>query len=138
MGSMALKVTAAFFDSKGMKYEISDDGRAIITGFGLQNLEGVKITIIFDDNDRTVALRAFSILKIPDSKVNNMFAVVNALNQKFRWIKFIIDEEDNTIDAADDAVIQLDSCGDEVMELCLRFASIVDDAYPEIMASMFG
>ena len=138
MGSMALKVTAAFFDSQDMKYSITDDGKAIITGFGLQNLESVKITIIFDDNDRTVGLRAFSILKIPDSKVNNMFAVVNALNQKYRWIKFIIDEEDNTLTAADDAVVQLDSCGDEVMELCLRFASIVDEAYPEIMASIFG
>ena len=106
--------------------------------FGTTTTRISAFTIIFDDNDRTVGLRAFSILKIPDSKVNNMFAVVNALNQKYRWIKFIIDEEDNTLTAADDAVVQLDSCGDEVMELCLRFASIVDEAYPEIMASIFG
>ena len=138
MSSMAAKVTAAFFDSKGMSYDMSPDGMAITTGIALKNIAGVKILIVFDKGDSSVAIRAFNIAKVPDDKKDGMFAAVNALNHKFRWIKFVIDEEDNTIVVEDDAVIQIDSCGEEVFELCLRLASIVDEAYPEIMSSIFG
>ena len=138
MSSMAAKVTAAFFDSKGLKYDMSSDGMAITTGFALKNIAGVKILIVFDPDDGSVGLRAFNIAKIPDEKKDSMFAAVNSLNHKFRWIKFVIDEEDNTITVTDDAVIQLDSCGEEVFELCLRLAGIVDEAYPEIMSSIFA
>ncbi|MBO4450503.1 MAG: YbjN domain-containing protein [Clostridiales bacterium] len=138
MSSMAAQVTAAYFDSKGLIYDMSDDGHAISTGFELNNREGLKILIIFDPNDESVALRAFNVAKIPADKKDSMFAVVNSLNTKYRWIKFVIDEEDNTITAEDDAVIQLDSCGEEVLECCKHIVAIVDKAYPEIMASLFG
>ena len=138
MGSMAAQVTAAFFDSKGIRYDMSDDGQAISTGFEMDNREGLKILIVFDPGDESVALRAYNVAKIPANKTDSMFAVVNYLNTKYRWIKFVIDEEDNTITAEDDAVIQLDSCGEEVLECCRHIVGIVDRAYPEIMASIFG
>ncbi len=135
---MAAKVTAAYFDSEGLNYTMSEDGYAITTGFGLKTVEGIKILIVFDEGDHSAALRVYGIAKFPDEKKEKMYELVNSLNTQFRWIKFTIDAEDNTIDASDDAVIQLDSCGEEVMELCLRFASIVDKAYPEIMKSIFA
>lgn len=138
MGSMAAQVTAAFFDSKGINYDLSEDGMAIITGFALDNRDGLKILIIFDPGDESVALKAFNVAKIPAAKKDSMFAVVNSLNAKYRWIKFVIDEEDNTITAEDDAVIQLDTCGEEVLECCKHLVGIVDQAYPDIMASIFG
>lgn len=138
MSSIAAKVTAAFFDSKGFNYDMSDDGMAITTGFALENCEGVKILIVFDDDDHSVAIRALNIVKIPDAKKDDMYTLVNELNRKFRWIKFVIDDEDNTINAEDDAIIQLDSCGEEVFECSLHFAAIVDEAYPEIMKKIFA
>ena len=138
MRSMAAEVTAEFFDSKEFCYDMSEDGRAITIGFELKNRDGIKILIVFDPGDESVALRVYNIAKIPSEKKDDMFAVVNSLNQKYRWIKFVIDEEDNTINAEDDAVIQLDSCGEEVLKCCLHFAAIIDQAYPEIMTSIFG
>ena len=138
MGSMAAQVTAAFFDSKGIRYDLTEDGHAIITGFQMDNREGLKLLIFFDPGDESVAIRAFNVAKIPANKTDSMFAVVNYLNTKYRWIKFVINEEDNTITAEDDAVIQLDSCGEEVLECCKHLVEIVDEAYPEIMASIFG
>ena len=136
--NMAVKMTAAYFDSKELSYTISEDGQAIATGFGLQNVDRVKILIVFDEGDHTVGLRALGIAKFPESKKDEMFPLVNTLNQEFRWIKFVVDEEDLVINAEDDAVIQLDSCGEEVFELCLHFAAIVDNAYPIIMKSLFA
>ena len=37
-----------------------------------------------------------------------------------------------------DAVVQLDTCAEEMFELMVRAAQIVDDAYPDIMKALWG
>ncbi len=139
MSNAAAKVTAAYFDSEGFKYDLTGENQdRIITGFGLDNKDSIKILIAFDDSETSVGLRAFDIAKFPQDKMPEMFVLVNMLNSKFRWIKFVVDPEDCTISAEDDAVIQIDSCGQEIMELCMRMAGIVDEAYPIIMKACFA
>ena len=133
MSSMAAKITAAYFESKELDYMISEDGSVITTEFNLENLDGINVFIRFDPGDHTVHLRTSSIITFPKSKMETMYPLVNALNGRFRWIKFVVDEENKSIIAEDDAVIQLDSCGEEVLECSLHFAKIVDAAYPVIM-----
>ena len=123
MSSMAAKITAAYFESKELDYMISEDGSVITTEFGLENLDGINIFIRFDPS---------SIITFPKVKTESMYALANALNGRFRWIKFVVDEENLSLIAEDDAVIQLDSCGEEVLECSLHFAKIVDAAYPVI------
>lgn len=132
MSSMAAKITAAYFESKELDYMISEDGSVITTEFGLENLDGINIFIRFDPGDHTVHLRTSSIITFPKVKTESMYALANALNGRFRWIKFVVDEENLSLIAEDDAVIQLDSCGEEVLECSLHFAKIVDAAYPVI------
>ena len=139
MSNAAAQMTAAYFDSKDFKYDLTGDNQdRIITGMGLENKDGIKFLIAFDDSETSVAIRAFDIAKFPQDKMPEMFVLANMLNSKFRWIKFVVDPEDCTISAEDDAVIQLDSCGAEIFELCLRMANIVDDAYPIIMKACFA
>ncbi len=138
MASMAAKVTAAFLESKGMNFDLIEEKNVIVTGFGLDNLEGIKVIINFDEGDETVGVRAYGIAKFPESKIDAMYKLVNSLNVQFRWIKFVVDEEDFCINAEDDAIIQLDSCGEEVFRCCLHFATIVDEAYPIIMKGVFA
>ena len=134
MGSIAAKLTAAYFESKNLDYILSDDGSMITTQFSLENMEGFNVFISFDQGDHTVHLRTSNIITFPGSKMENMYPLVNALNSRFRWVKFILDEENKSVIAEDDAVIQLDSCGEEVFECSLHFAKIVDAAYPLITA----
>lgn len=139
MSNAAAQMTAAYFDSQDFKYDITgDDQEKIITGVGLKNKDGIKMLIVFDDTEKSVAIRSFDIAKVPEDKIPEMMLVANLLNMKFRWIKFVVDPEEGSIRAEDDAVIQLDSCGAEVFELCLRMANIIDDAYPIIMKACFA
>lgn len=131
--SIAANITASYFESKGLDYMISEDGSVITTEFALDNLDGINVFIRFDPGDHTVHLRTSSIITFPESKMDTMYPLVNALNSRFRWIKFVVDEENKSVIAEDDAVIQLDSCGEEVLECSLHFAKIVDAAYPVIM-----
>ena len=132
MSSMAAKITAAYFESKKLDYMLSDDGNMITTQFSLENMEGFNVFISFDPGDHTVHLRTSNIITFPESKMENMYPLVNALNSRFRWVKFVLDEENKSVIAEDDAVIQLDSCGEEVLECSLHFAQVVDASYPVI------
>ena len=134
MSSMAAKITAAYFDSKNMDYMISDDFSSITTQFDLENVDGINVFIRFDPGDHTVHLKTSNIITFPETKLMEMLALANALNGQFRWVKFVVDEQNKSIIAEDDAVIDLDSCGEEVFECSLHFAQIVDAAYPLITA----
>ena len=132
MSSMAAKITAAYFDSKNMDFMISEDFTSITTQFDLENTDGINVFIRFDPGDHTVHLKTSNIITFPEMKLLEMLALVNALNRQFRWVKFVVDEQNKSIVAEDDAVIQLESCGEEVFECSLHFAKIVDEAYPLI------
>ena len=140
MANMAAKVTAAYFDSEELKYDLTGDNQEVIlAGFTMKNRPGSqRLVIHFDNNEKGVAIRAFEVAKFPEEKLDKMFKFVNDLNDKFSWIKFTVDEKDFTITAADDAVIQLDSCGPEVQQCCYQMLGIIDEAYPDIMKAIFS
>jgi hypothetical protein len=139
MENLAAKVTAAYFDSRNLHYEVlGEDSSILRAGFTMDNRDGIKVLMFFDDDSKACKLRAFEVAKFAENKKEKMYQVCNALNAKYRWIKFFVDEEDNTITAEDDAVIQLDTCGEEVFQCCLQLVNIVDAAYPDIMRGIFA
>ena len=47
-------------------------------------------------------------------------------------------EEDGELVAEEDAVIQLDSCGEEAFELMIRMTQIIEEAYPMVMKELWA
>ena len=138
---LCLDKTKAYFDSKELHYREVQEGKALRVGFSamaMDNMQRVDITVFFGDDDKDVAVRVFDICKFPEEKRSKMFKVCSTLNAKFRWIKFYVDKSDNTINAANDAVVSPDTAGSEVFELVMRTCSIVDEAYPELMKAMWA
>ena len=137
MESMEAKVTKAFFESQGLQV-IQLGDKLLLTGFEMQNREGLKVLMHFDEGDETVKICTQNLVKIPDKDVDKMYKVINSINSRFRWIKFYIREEDNTVVAEDDAIIQLDSCGMEVLQCAIQLAKIADEAYPLLMKAIYA
>ena len=139
MERMSAKVTKAFFESKGLHVDqAGDEGEILITGFAMDNREGMMVLMAFDPDDESVKIITQNLAKIPDKAVDKMYKVINDINKEYRWIKFYIDDSDNTVTAEDDAVIQLDSCGMEVLRCCIQLAKIADEAYPTIMKAIYS
>ena len=139
MANMAAKLTAAYMDSVNMKYDIvGDDGEAISAGFSLDNREPLRVIMHFDSDCESVKLVAYDLAKFPADRKDRMYKVCNDLNAKYRWIKFYVDEKDNTITAEDDAVIQIDSCAKETVQCCIQLVQIADEAYPEIQKAIWS
>ena len=138
MGSV-IEVTKKFFDEKGIHYEEDKDGNSLRVGIGgLENMDHIMVYLNFDDNNRGVCLRAFNLCKIPEGKVDALYELCSDLNADYRWVKFYVDSNDNTITAEDDAVVSPESAGAELFELLARMTKIVDKAYPDMMKALWA
>ncbi len=134
----AMKIVCTYLDSKGIRYTPNEEKSTIKTGFKAENKQGIELLLIFDDSNDSMAIRSFEYVSFPANKIEKMYEVCSKMNKQYRWIKFYVDENDNTITLGDDAVIQLDTAGDEAWELIVRMVSIGDEAYPEFMKALWS
>ena len=81
-----------------------------------------------------VALRIFNLVRFPEEKLGEMLKVVNDCNNKFRFLKFSIDTDSYSIDAAFDFALESENLGECAYEMLMRSAGIIDQCYPEFMA----
>lgn len=138
MANLAAKVFKDHLESMDIKCKlIGDNEEAITMSWNLENTS-MRVFFVFGDDNRDVQLRGMEFIRIPDSKIDQMYKSVNECNSKFRWTKFYLEEEDNEIVVECDAVIQLDSCAEECTELMAHMANIVDQAYPIFMKALYA
>ena len=138
MGNMAVETTKAYFDMRKYRYEVfGEDGDIILLNMLMDNREPIKVALIFSKDGTSVSIKNLDLAKVPEGKADQAIRVCNELNLNFRWIKFAYDDERKTIQASDDAVIQPESCGEEVFRCCGQLIDIADDAYPLIMKALY-
>ncbi len=137
MASQATRIFMAYLESKEMKVQILDDETNLIAlGLGLNNTQ-LRLFIRFGDDDSDVHLEGREFARIPSEQAGKALEICNSLNDAYRWVKFVW-EENGDLACRCDGVIQLDSCAEETYELLARMAGIVDDAYPEIMKKLWA
>lgn len=136
--NMAMRMTAAYMESKGVRCSVNEEKNLIRLGFKANNKGSIELMVIFDKDNGSVGLRSFDYCRFPEEKLAAMYEVCSKVNKEYRWIKFFVDERDNTVTLADDAIIQIDSCGEEIFELICRMVSIGDEAYPIFMKALWA
>ena len=135
--------TAAFLDllnQSGIKYEFKErPGKSdwVNVRYSGDSIRSISIQLFFSDDCEDVAIRSFSICKVPANKKADMLNLLNALMDEYRWLRFYLDE-DNEVTAAIDAVITVATAAPIAKELMLRTLNIVDDVYPRIMKALWS
>ena len=138
MANQAAKLFTAYLDSKNMTYKVLDEKGAVVrTGWNLDNTK-LEIYYFFAENNENVHIEGRNFVKVPKDSIDKMYKLCNEINRKFRWFKFTIDEDRLDMVVEDDAVIQLDSCAEEVFELMIRMTQVVDEAYPQFMKAIYA
>ena len=132
----ATQIFANYLDGHGITYRIEDERVLSVTSKG-DNAPKIRVLFIFGEGGKDVAIRCYSVAKVPSEKVAKAHETCSKLNSKYRWIKFYVDS-DNEIAAEDDAVIEPNTLGAECFELLARCINIVDEAYPAIMGTIWG
>lgn len=138
-----LKTTELFInelEEHELTYEpvrVLEDGDEMVQlGAKLDNTF-VQLIIFFDADEDAVAIRCFDLVRVSEEQYPKALMSCNALNDRMRWVKFCIDKERN-VQAEEDAVIDDTNAGKVTMNLVLRMASIIDDAYPVINKAIWS
>ena len=138
-----LKTTELFInelEEHELTYEsvrVLEDGDEMVQlGAKLDNTF-VQLIILFDADEDAVAIRCFDLVRVSEEQYPKALMSCNALNDRMRWVKFCIDKERN-VQAEVDAVIDDTNAGKVTMNLVLRMASIIDDAYPVINKAIWS
>ena len=114
-----------------------EDGEDLVeVGFNLANTR-IRIMIFFDASEESVALRCFEVTRVTEEQYPKALLSCNELNNKMRWVKFCIGQDMN-IHAEADALVDESTAAKVTMELMMRMASIVEDAYPMINKAIWA
>ena len=138
MASAAAKIFEAFMAANEINISYIDEEETIMrVGWKLDNTK-IADYIIFDEGDEHIQIQGRDFIQIPENKYDIMLDVINDCNMEYRWIKFYLHKEQGEIVAMTDAIIQLDSCAEEIDELMHRMNNIVDDAYTKFMKALWA
>ncbi len=125
-----------YMDANGIKYTDRDEHTVRVVYNG-DNLNSIPVIVIFDeDGENIVQFVCFEVANYEQDKLANGLITCNALNQKYRWVKFYLDS-DNDIRVEMDAYVSTGTVGEECANLVRRTVSIIDKAYPTIMKSIW-
>lgn len=131
-----IDLTTSYLDAKGIKYTRRDE-RSLRIAYTGDNMKSIPIIVFFDkDGGNTVQFVCWEVGNFKDKEAR-AYIVNNAMNAKWRWVKFYIDNDaDIAVEA--DALVDADTCGDEIHEMVVRMVDIIDKSYPEYMRALFG
>ena len=127
--------------NKGLKFEYQDGNEkpviALNFGGGDFSYTHVRILVIFDLDGESAQVATAPIASAPLEKTSQVLFALNQCNERFRWVKFYLDS-DNDIIANADVIFNETNAGPVVHEIVGRMASIIDDAYADIMKAIWS
>ena len=119
-----------FLDSKGIKYSylgVTDDGdREIVrVSYTLDNYPSLDCNLFFKSDCEEVSLRIWNIVTATAGK-NYVCSTLNSLNAAYKFVKFVYDESDSTVQAEVDLYIDGDHCGRSIYDSMMAIFNVTD------------
>lgn len=105
--------------------------------FPVRNGGNYRIKFISTDNDNDVAVRVFGLLRVDDTQKAKILEALNALNVKYRYVKFCCDN-DGDVNIEYDYPVRSENPENSAEEIVIRFVKIIDDAYPQLMHALWN
>ena len=105
--------------------------------FGIKNGGSYRIRFISRDDDNDVAVRVYELVSVDDAHKAKVLAAINKLNAKYRYIKFVLDD-DGDVNLEYDYLVDCPDPAASAKEIVIRIVKMVDEAYPELMRAMWA
>lgn len=124
-------------DREGLKYlppETTADGRRVIR-LRVKGSHGNSFTVtyIFSPEGRDVSIRIFGLVTARREILHPVLHRCNLMNNRFRWVKFTLDEDwDLNLEA--DCILLPETAGDVCLDMLYRLVRTADAAYPQILS----
>ncbi len=129
----------AAFQEAGLKctVEEGEERCAIKAGISGDHCNYRVYLISRDAESNDFALRVFQLANIPEGKKGAVLSVLNDMHEKFRFFKFVVDE-DGDLNVEYDFPKEGGDPGKAAVEMVIRLMQIVDDIYPPVMKVLWS
>ena len=137
----ATNLIANEMDNQGVRYRVFTGARAedIDCSFPVDEGPIVHVRMISTDDDMDVAVRVFSLINdIPKAKQDRILRVCNELNNKYRYAKFVLDDDDLNVEYDIPMAASEECIGKCACEVFRRLMGIFDSSWPVLMKALFG
>ena len=122
------------FTERNLNYDILDNEKLSAVVCEVKSkFATYKILCISRDEGNDVAVRAFDQVKFPEDKRTDMLAFANECNSKYRHVRFVVNCEDNTIQAEYDMPLASQDVGEIAFETLARFLNILNKTSEDMM-----
>lgn len=118
-----------YFDEIGIYYDysgVSDSGYDRVTvGFSMDNYDSADVELFFPADGSNVSLRVWDIVVCTAGK-SYVTSTLNSLNADYKYVKFVYDESDSTVQAEIDMYIDPEHCGRPVYDAVSAIITVID------------
>lgn len=118
-----------FLDSKGLRYSYNGmqrNGDEVTISFTLDNFESLRCYIWFKDDCEEASLRIWNIVTDCSASKADICTVLNTIHVDYKFVKYVYDPSDNTIQAELDIYIDGDHCGRSVYDAMMAMFNLTD------------
>ena len=129
---------AALLKERGIKYELAENDKFSTAKVGINTKHCAVVFHFISTNDSgDFAMRIFGLLRASEEKRDALVRTCNALNRKFRFVKFIV-AEDGMVNVEFDLPAAVENPAQAALEILQRTLNILEEAYPELMRTMWA
>ena len=136
------KIIKNAFDNANIKSDIREIETlsAVTLGFSGSNYKGIQIHFVSGGDGNDVTIRTDEFAQFPKNKMPAGIMLMNALNQKYRYVKFFMNMSTGGVCLQYDIPLSVDdnNLGHVSSEILLRISKLLEDAYPEIMKAIWS
>ena len=139
-----LKTAQAFIDELdrlGIKpekaYDMTDGKSVVVCSRSGRHNAWYEVFFVFDRDESGVCMHILRLVTFPEDRTGQVFDALNALNRKYRWLKFYSDNDCN-IHVQEDAPLHGENGGKYCVRMLKRATRIIDDTYPDIMRALWA
>ena len=137
-----IRLLAEAFDAHGLTYRVyeTEQYQEIHVPFGIRNGPSVNVRYISVHRGNDTLVRIMNLInQVPEEKRIRVLEACNVLNNKFRFLKFNMDSENNVHVEYDFPISTGDDCiGEMASELFIRTMQILNDGYVLLAGALYS
>ncbi len=118
-----------YLESKNIEYTydgLQYEKEVLTVSYPLDHFESLAVKFLFKNDSEEVSLRMWEIVTAK-AKKDRVLSVLNKLNDDYKFVKFVYDEDDSTIQAELDMYIDGEHCGRSIYNAMLVIFQVVDN-----------
>ena len=131
------KAFLALMDEKGIHYSVEGIDANGYEKVYINNTDtdinfSYTIKYFFDDGGENCSLRVWDIITFTDADFAKVLRTVNSLNGQYKYVKFTVEESDNTVTASIDTIFRTHDIDQILWEATLYVVDIIEAGYPSL------